>query len=219
MQLGALQTFVLRKNEKELTLECQIGDLDEKILGSWILMGVITISMGFTILLGLAHLPDNAPRGVGIMPLSFGCLALGASLYKARLASTVTFDLKQKFVTITPMWHWGRKQTYRFDEIQSLHAIKHFVRPYSFIGRRWWYDYWQFSFVLRNKKKLTLGEGYPPGRRDEYIQIYGDTIVIAHPIAGEAVSGLECAARAARMASMAVRPLRRPVATMEQISA
>ena len=176
MQLGPWQTFILKENEQGLTLECQMDDLDKKILGGWILMGTITIPLGLAILLGLAHLPDNTPRGVGLMPLIFGCIAFGASWDKARLASTTTFNLKQKFVTITPAWHLGRKQTYRFDEIQSLNAVKHFVSPYSFIGRRYWYDYWKFYFVLRNKKKLPLAEGYPPSRRDEYIQIYSDII-------------------------------------------
>ncbi len=85
MQLGPLQTFVLRKSEEGLTLECQMGDLDKKILGGWILMGLITISMGLAILLGLAHLPDDAPRALGLVPLIFGCLAFGASWYKASL--------------------------------------------------------------------------------------------------------------------------------------
>lgn len=55
MQLGPVQTFTLKKNEEGLTLECQMGDLDKKILFGWILMGVITISMGLAILLRLAH--------------------------------------------------------------------------------------------------------------------------------------------------------------------
>ena len=44
-------------------------------------------------------------------------------------------------------------------------------------------------------------------------------IVIAHPGAGEAVTGIGRPARAERMASSAVLPLRRPVATIEQMSA
>ena len=186
MQLGALQTFVLSTSDEGATLECQMGHLDMKILGGWILMGIITISIGLALLSGLAHLQSNAPRAAGIMPLIFGCFTLGASWYTARFASTVTFDLKQKLATITPKWHLGRKQTYRFDELQSLRAIKHLVKPYSFIGRRWWYDYWRLSFVLNNNNEIAFGEGYPPRRRDEYIQIYIDTISSLTGIAGSA---------------------------------
>lgn len=166
MQLGPLQTFLLTRREEELTLECQMADLDEKILGAWILTGVITISAGSAILLGLANLPHNDPRGLGLIPLSFGFLLLAASWYKARLASTARFDLKQKFVTITPKWHLGRQQTYRFDEVLFLQAIKHFVKPYSFIGRLWWHDYWRLSLMLHSKKTSLLGEGYSPRGQD-----------------------------------------------------
>jgi hypothetical protein len=176
MQFGPLHRIVLKKSEEEVTLECQMGYLDMQILSGWVLMGGSTVLTGLVQLSGLAHLAHNAPRGVGIMPLIFGCFALGTSWYKARTASTVTFNLKQKLVTITPMWHLGRKQTYRFDEIQALQAIKHFINPHCYVQRQWWYDYWRFSFTLTNAKKIIFFEGYPPRRDDKYIQMYIETI-------------------------------------------
>jgi hypothetical protein len=109
MQFGPLHRIVLKKSEEAVTLECQMGYRGMQILSGWLLMGGSTVLIGFVQLSGLAHLPHNAPRAVGIMPLIFGCLALGASWYKARTARTVTFNLKQKLVTITPNVAFGGK--------------------------------------------------------------------------------------------------------------
>jgi hypothetical protein len=127
-------------------------------------------------IIGACLFAPESPRAVGIMPLIFGCLALGASWYKARTVRTVTFNLKQKLVTITPMWHLGRKQTYRFDEIQALRAIKHCINPHCYVQSQWWYDYWRFSFILNNAKNITFFQGYQSKRDDKYIQMYIDAI-------------------------------------------
>ncbi len=141
----------------------------EQVLALRLLMGLLTILCGLGIFIGLG--PHNALRGVGFMPITFGCCAFGASWLVARLSSTVTFDLKQKLITITPKWQLGRIRTYRFDEIQSLHVAKRSVGALPFILRRW-----RFFFILRDGKKITFGETYVEKGRDEYIRRCTDKI-------------------------------------------
>jgi hypothetical protein len=171
MQLGPRQKIILSQSNETVTFDCQMEPKMMQILASWLLMGLITTLGGLAILLGFVHLSPHDPRGVGVMPIFFGCCAFGASWLVARLASTVTFDLKQSLITITPKWRLGRKQTYRFDEIQSLHVAKRSVGAIPYILRQW-----RFFFIFRNEKKITFGETYVEKGNDEYIRSCADKI-------------------------------------------
>ena len=181
LQFGPGQEIFLSQKAETMTFECQMEPEMMQILAGWLLMGLITSLGGLAILSGLVHLSPHNPRGVGAMPIFFGCCAFGASWIVARLASTVTFDLKQNLIAITPKWHLGRKQTYRFDEIQSLHVAKRSVGALPYILRRW-----RFFFIIRNsKKKITFGETYVKKGRDEFIRSCADKISSATGIASE----------------------------------
>jgi hypothetical protein len=171
MQLEPRQEIILSQCEERVTFECQMEPKMMQILALWLLMGLFTTLWGLAILIRLVHLSHDDLRVAGIMPIFFGCLVFGASWLVARLASTVTFDLKQKLITITPKWQMGRKQIYRFDEIQSLHVAKRSVGALPFILRRW-----RFFFILRHRRKISFGETYDTLGRDEYLLSCTDKI-------------------------------------------
>ncbi len=171
MKLGPRQEIILSQRNEIVTFECPVEPKVLKILALWLLMGLFTTLQGLAISLGLVHLSPHDPRGVGVMPMFFGCCVLGASWLVARLASTVTFDLKQNLITITPKWQLGWKQTYRFDEIQSLHIAKRSVGALPGILYQW-----RFFFVLQNKRTVTFVGTAVEKDRDEYIRSYAGKI-------------------------------------------
>ncbi|MBJ7534782.1 hypothetical protein JDN40_11760 [Rhodomicrobium vannielii ATCC 17100] len=170
MQLRQKQEIILSQDDETVNFECQMETKVMLILALWLLVGLITTLGGVAILLRLVHLAPHYPLGVGFIPISFGCCVFGASWLLARLASTVSFDLKQELITITPKWRFGRRQTLHFDEVQCLYGAKRLVGVLPLIIQ------WRFFFMLKTGKRISFGETYNAARRDIFIRGCTDKI-------------------------------------------